>query len=97
MMRLYSERGSILIESSNSFNNFVKIKKEISSFNKENSSDSGINNIESASEINILKEDLEWFNSNEEKIMSSFREKFHESIKNRVSRKNYKIYIKNLL
>jgi hypothetical protein len=65
LMRIY-EKESGVIESTNSFNCFIKIKKM------------DIENFE------ILKEDLEWFKLNEEKMMNSFRNKFHEFIKQMV-------------
>ena len=69
MLRLYYEKESVAIESSNSFNCFNKIKKFLTE------------SYEDINGINILKEDLDWFQGNEEKIMNSFRVKFHEAIK----------------
>lgn len=79
MLRLYYEKESIVktIDSSNSMSIFSKLKKSISEFN----SISEIN----FQEINILKEDLDWFQTNEEKIMNSYRNKFHEAIRQMVS------------
>jgi hypothetical protein len=79
MMRLYYDKESqvVSIDSSNSMLIFSKLKKSISDFN----CISEIN----FQEINILKEDLDWFQSNEEKMMNSYRNKFHEAIRLMVS------------
>ncbi len=81
MMRLYFEKESLITESFNSLGTFTKLKKSLAEINEAN-----IN----FSEINILKEDLDWFQNNEEKMMNNFRNKFYEAIRQMV--KKYKLF-----
>lgn len=73
MLRIQFEKESLslLMESTNSFQSFLKIKKLLK-------------HSESLHDINYIKEDLNWFLANEEKLITLFRNKFHEVIKNMV-------------
>ena len=66
---MYFEKDNPLSDSYNSITHFQKIKKELS------------NNLKS---LNYIKEEIEWFTKNEERIIIIFRLKFHESIEKMV-------------
>jgi len=75
LLKIYFENEKNIIIDTNNFlifNSFIKIKKILSD------SESDI------SGIIYINDDLTWFKENEEKILKSFREKFHDVLKSMV-------------
>jgi hypothetical protein len=75
MLKIYFDSDKNLIIDSNNFlvfSTFLKIKKII------------IERESDLSGILYIDEDLSWFRENEEKMLKSFRTKFHDAIKSMV-------------
>lgn len=71
MMKMYFEKdNSLLLDSNNTFLCYQRIKKNTSETDYKG--------------FNYIKEELEWFKINDEKIFVCFRNKFHEAIKQMV-------------
>ncbi len=77
-VKLYSEKESLMIESYNFFNSF-RLVKNLIDLNQE------------FKEIENLKEDLDWFEKNEEKIINFYRVRLQESIKQKVKINKYNL------
>ena len=69
LMKIYFEKESLVLDSNNIVSSFSKLKKNI----KEDTI--GIK------DINFISEEVNWFTTNEESILTSFRNKFYQSIK----------------
>jgi hypothetical protein len=74
MLRIYSEKDSVIAESANFFKCFSKINKCLSE-------------TKDLKDIEVIKEDFEWFESNKDKIINSIKSKFHEAIRQMVNLK----------
>jgi len=72
MLRIYSEKDCVVVESANFFKCFSKINKCLS-------------DIKDLRDIAVIKEDVEWFESNKDKIINSIKSKFHEAIRQMVN------------
>ena len=67
LMKIYFEKESIVMDSTNIINSFSKLKKNVKDDN--------------IKDINFIHDDVNWFIKNEESILTGFRNKFYQAIK----------------
>jgi hypothetical protein len=68
-LRFYYEKDNFMSDSGSYITYYQNIKKALNDING----------------VSYIKEEVEWFKSNEDKIMSSFRIKFQEAIRSMVT------------
>ncbi len=70
VLKVYFEKDNPLSDSPNSISHYQKIKKDIANSNIKG--------------LNYIKDELDWINTNDERIMQHFRTKFQDAIMNMV-------------
>lgn len=70
MLRVYSEKE--IVESANFFKCFTNINKSILE-------------TKDLEDIAVIKEDIEWFETNKDKIINTINSKFHDAIRQMVN------------